>query len=73
MDPNTGKSFARARWAVCNYEDDSCSVQDVYAAVSVSVKTFMALTTIKDLEYYQFDFKTGFPNSYNTGRQYGSN
>ena len=67
MDPSTGKFSARARWVVCgNYEDNSWSMQDVYAAVasSVSVKTFMALTATKDLECYQFDFKTAFLNAW---------
>jgi Reverse transcriptase (RNA-dependent DNA polymerase) len=53
IDITTGQYDARARWVVCgNYEDNSWSIQDVYATVAslVSVKTFMALTAVKDLE-----------------------
>lgn len=66
MDPGSGNITTRARWVVCgNFDEGSWKAQDVYAAVvnSVTVKTFFALTAIKNLECAQFDFKTAFLNA----------
>jgi hypothetical protein len=40
-------------------------MQDVYTTVAslVLVKTFMALTAVKDLKCHQLDFKTAFLNT----------
>lgn len=66
MDPKTCEWSARARWVVCgNFDDSNWGVEDLYAAVAntVSVKTFLALTAVHDLECYQFDFKLAFLNA----------
>jgi hypothetical protein len=57
---------ARARWVVCgNYEENSWAIQDTYAAVAnaTSLRVFIAIAAIKDLEIYQFDFDTAYLNA----------
>ena len=51
MNPNTGKSFARARWEVCGNYEDELSMQDVYAP-----RTY--------LEFSLFDFQTKILNAW---------
>jgi hypothetical protein len=56
----------RARWVVCgNYEEDSWAIQDTYAAVAnaTSLRVFIAIAVIKDLEMYQFYFDTAYLNA----------
>ena len=71
-DPSTNTTTARARFVVCgNFEGDGWALESVYAAVanSVSVRLFLAITAIKDLECLQFDFKTAFLNVPITGNK----
>ena len=59
MDPRT-------RWVACgNFEQGSWDIEDVYAAVAnaASVKIFLALMAVMDLECHQFDFNTAFLNA----------
>jgi hypothetical protein len=65
IDPDNSVR-ARARWVVCgNYEDDSWAVQDTYTAVAnaTSLRIFIAIAAMKDLEIYQFDFDTAYLNA----------
>jgi hypothetical protein len=62
-----GEWLNRARWVVCgNYERDSWSIQDVYAAVATSttVKIFLAITAVQGHFLRQYDFKTAFLNAH---------
>ena len=57
---------ARARWVVCgNYEKDSWAIQDTYVAVAnaTSLRVFITLAAIKNLEIHQFDFDTAYLNA----------
>ena len=56
----------RARWVACgNYEQGSLDTEDVYAAVAnaASVKLFLAIMAVMNLECHQFDFNTAFLNA----------
>lgn len=56
----------RARWVACgNFEQGSWDIEDVYAAVAnaASVKIFLAIMAVLDLECHQFDFNTAFLNA----------
>ncbi|EAQ84778.1 hypothetical protein CHGG_08792 [Chaetomium globosum CBS 148.51] len=66
MNPSTGTTDPRARWVVCgNFDKDSWNSEDVFAAVvnSVSVRTFLAVVAVRDLECLQYDFITAFLNT----------
>jgi hypothetical protein len=63
--PN-GETEPRARWVVCgNHQDGDWEVGDHYAAVvhSTSVKVFLAIVAVQDLECQQYDFKVAFLNA----------
>ena len=59
--------YARARWVVCGNRasQDSWDVEDLYAAVTnyTSLRVFVSLVAIRDLEWGQFDAVTAFLNA----------
>ena len=62
--PDIGDSYAKARWVVCGNREagDHYSIEDLYAAVAntTSVRIFMSLAAIHDLEVRQLDISTAF-------------
>jgi hypothetical protein len=64
IDPNNSIQV-RARWVVCgNYEEDSWAIQDTYTAVTnvTSLRVFITMAVIKNLEILQFNFNTAYLN-----------
>ncbi|KAJ2903487.1 hypothetical protein MKZ38_009886 [Zalerion maritima] len=61
-----GETFVKARWVVCgNFEIGAVQKDDVYAATSTTttLRLFLMIVAVLDLECYQSDVKTAFLNA----------